>query len=104
MDTIIEATKVEPKLKTYFSLISGEIYTIREDEIKNLDEFQIPLKEQPKQSCRKCYGRLYWGRDIQNGTLALCNRCLRKYVDKSTSDTSTSDIQSSDTLTYQISS
>lgn len=47
-----------------FSLITGDIYTIESDEIKNMDKYQIPLKKRPSNSCNKCFGRFYIGYNI----------------------------------------
>ena len=68
-------------LKLYFSLISGDMYYIGEDEVKNLDKAQIPLKEKPKQSCKKCYGRFYVMRDVKREYYVPCPKCLKKYAD-----------------------
>ena len=48
----------------FYSLLSGEIYEVGRDELENLDQFQVPVKEMPSQSCKKCYGRGYIGFDI----------------------------------------
>lgn len=67
--------------KLYFSVLSGELYYISEDEIKNLDSAQIPLKKKPSSSCKKCYGRFYVGKDIATGQYAICPRCARRCID-----------------------
>jgi len=58
---VIESVKI-PVLKKYFSTISGEIYTVEEDEEKNLDLYQIPLIKSFPRSCKKCFGRGYVGK------------------------------------------
>jgi len=68
-------------LKLYFSLISGEIYYIGADEVKNLDSAQIPLIKKPNSSCKKCYGRLYLYRDRGGKYYIPCPSCFRKCVD-----------------------
>jgi hypothetical protein len=68
-------------LKLYFSLISGEIYYIGEDEIRNLDSAQIPLTKKPNSSCKKCYGRLYIYHDQRGKYYTPCPSCFRKCVD-----------------------
>lgn len=75
-------------LRLYFSIISGELYHIEEDEIKNLDETQIPLLKKPSSSCKKCYGRFYVGQQAyntpsgwKNGYYLPCPKCAKKCVD-----------------------
>ena len=47
----------------YYSLLSGDVYEISEDEVETLDDFQIPLLKKPNQKCKGCYGRGYIGFD-----------------------------------------
>jgi len=75
-------------LKLYFSLVSGDMFYVNEDEVKNLDESHIPLKQKPSSSCKSCYGRFYIGRDVkyngsvwQKGHYIPCPKCMRKCVD-----------------------
>jgi len=68
-------------LKLYFSLISGELYYIEEDEIKNLDNTQIPLIKKPDPKCKKCYGRFYIGKEIIKNYYMPCPKCSRKCID-----------------------
>lgn len=72
--------------KLYFSLLSGEIYEVEADEGKNLDKYQIQLKQRPKSSCRKCYGRLYRGFDIRNKIYQVCISCMNKCIAKDVAD------------------
>lgn len=72
---------IPKKRKLFLSIISGEIYEIDEDEIKNLDAYQIPLKQRPNSSCKKCYGRGYIGFNIITKSYELCRRCGRKIID-----------------------
>ena len=67
--------------KLYFSLLSGEIYEIEEDEVKNLDKYQIPLLSRPRHSCRKCYGRLYTGYNATLKVFQICQPCVDRHVD-----------------------
>lgn len=64
-----------------FSLITGEIYSIQNDEVKNLDEYQVPLKRLPKPSCSACYGRLHKGFFLKHKLYKLCNKCGPKCID-----------------------
>lgn len=72
---------MKDNLKLYFSLISGELFYIEEDEIKNMDETQIPLKKKPNSSCNKCYGRFHVGFHTQGKYYIPCPKCLRKCAD-----------------------
>ena len=65
--------------KLYFSLFSGQIYEVPEDEVKNLDEAQIPLLERPKQNCNKCFGRGYIYKDIKSGFYTVC-KCMKDKI------------------------
>lgn len=69
------------ELKLYFSLISGDIYHVEEDEVKNLDANQIPLHKKPNSNCKKCYGRFYMGYDPNKKYYIPCPKCLNKCVD-----------------------
>ena len=64
-----------------FSLITGDIYTIESDELKNMDKYQIPLKQRPSESCNKCFGRLYTGYNTTIKIYTLCPKCTTKCVD-----------------------
>jgi RNA processing factor Prp31 len=69
------------ELKLFYSLISGEIYTVEADEVDNLDQYQIPLLQRPKDNCKKCYGRMYIGRDVHKDIYIICHKCAKKCVD-----------------------
>lgn len=69
------------ELKVYISLVSGDVYYIEPDEVKNLDQFQIPLVSKPK-FCKKCYGRGYIG-TISGGSMKVLCRCIMKFIDYS---------------------
>jgi len=70
----------KPK-KLFFSILSGEFYQVEEDEIANLDSYQIPFKHRPKQSCKKCYGRGYISHNITYNVYQLCPKCARACID-----------------------
>jgi len=69
------------ELKLFYSLISGEIYSVESDEVKNLDRYQIPLLKRPNSNCKKCYDRMYIGLDIHKDIYVICQKCAKKYVD-----------------------
>jgi len=71
----------ESKELVYFSLLSGDVYTITEDEVENLDTFQVPLLKAPKGSCKKCYGRGYIGYDPLRKYYVMC-KCILKRIDR----------------------
>ena len=59
--------------------MSGKIYEVEEDEIKNLDDYQIPLNSKPKPNC-KCYGRGYKLYNRTQQYYQPCPQCIRKKV------------------------
>ena len=65
----------------YYSLLSGEVYEIANDECENLDDFQIPLTARPKSNCDSCFGRGYIGYDRLKKYYPMC-RCIMKKIDK----------------------
>ena len=69
------------KLRLVFSMITGDIYTIEEDEMRNLDKYQVPLLRRPKDNCKKCYGRLYSHYNVNLKLYVLCNKCVNSCVD-----------------------
>lgn len=62
-----------------YSVFSGTLYEIINDDIKYLDEGQLPLTKKPNTNCKKCHGRFNVGRDSQNLSFFPCS-CLRKIV------------------------
>lgn len=78
---VVDITEKKPKLKLFFSLLSGDIYQIESDEVKNLDDYQIPLLQRPNTSCKKCYGRLYHMYNTTTKIYQPCPRCARKCFD-----------------------
>lgn len=70
-----------PRRQLMFSLITGDIYEIEFDEIKNMDRYQIPLIKHPKQSCTACYGRMYSGYNDDLKIYVLCNKCMNNCID-----------------------
>lgn len=75
------------KIVKVFSLITGEVIDLQEDELKNLDNHQVPLKTAFPRSCRKCYGRGYIGYitrpKISEKVLQPCMSCMKKCIDVS---------------------
>lgn len=63
-----------------FSLVTGEIYTIEPDELKNMDKYQIPLIKRPSR-CKTCYDRFYVGFNTTLKVYSLCARCVTRCVD-----------------------
>lgn len=68
-------------LKLFFSLVSGDMYYLQEDEIKNLDKSQVPLLKKPSSSCKKCYGRFYTGFETIKKYYTPCPKCMKTCVD-----------------------
>lgn len=73
---------MEKKYKHFFGLTSGDIYVVEEDEIKNLDNYQIPLTAAPKGSCKKCFGKRHIGYNTIYKIYQPC-RCVKKLFDLS---------------------
>jgi len=69
------------ELKLYFSMISGDMYYIEEDEIKNMNSSQLPLIGKPKDNCKKCHGRFHQGYEIHKKYYVPCSKCFKKYID-----------------------
>jgi hypothetical protein len=68
----------EENKKLYaISIVTGEIFTIEESDVKLLYNYQIPLKTRPKGNCKKCYGRGYVGTDSSTKLYLLCP-CITK--------------------------
>lgn len=67
--------------KLFFSLFSGEIYEVAENEISFLDPYQIPLKQRPNKNCKKCHDRLYIGYNIITKHYDICKKCGHKFID-----------------------
>ena len=65
----------------YFSLISGDLYYVEGDEVKNLDTSQIPLTNKPKSNCKKCYGRFHVGFERIKKYYIPCPKCKNTCVD-----------------------
>lgn len=80
MNTTDNDVKQDNK-QLYFSLLSGEMYYVEKDEIKNLDKYQIPLKKKPKSSCNKCYGRMYIGFNLTLKIYEICRKCAHSCID-----------------------
>jgi hypothetical protein len=63
-----------------YNVYSGETYKLREEELKNTLEGEIPLTKSPKTSCKKCYGRGHIGRDRIKQIYQPCTNCVEKCV------------------------
>lgn len=70
-----------PPPSLYFSLFGGMLYRANSDEEAVLDAFQIPLKQQPPGSCKKCHGQFHTGYDTILRLFILCSQCSRKCLD-----------------------
>ncbi|MDD4109953.1 MAG: hypothetical protein PHS54_00205 [Clostridia bacterium] len=70
-----------PQKQIMFSMITGDIYEIESDELKNMDKYQIPLKMRPSGSCRKCYGRMYSDYNLKLKIYTPCSKCVNRCVD-----------------------
>jgi len=73
---------MNPKnLKLLFSLITGDMFYVEEDELRNFATSHVILKEKPNGSCKKCYGRFYIGKEVHKNYYIPCPRCIKKYAD-----------------------
>jgi len=70
-----------PIKQLMFSMITGDIYNIESDELKNMDKYQIPLIKRPKSSCTACYGRMHDSYNEDLKIYHLCRKCTSKCVD-----------------------
>lgn len=68
------------KLKLFFSMLTGDMFYVEEDEVKNLDKHHIPLKQKPK-GCKRCHDRFHEGYDIIHKYYLPCTKCMRKCAD-----------------------
>ena len=71
------------KKQLIYSVITGEIYEIESDELKNMDSYQIPLRKRPHHSCKACYGRMHEGFNETLKAYVPCSKCAHKCVDYS---------------------
>jgi len=70
----------QKEFRYYYSLITGRVERILQDEIKLLEVYQIPLFKRPKSSCNKCYGKTYSNYDKFNKVYIPCS-CVKKNID-----------------------
>lgn len=63
--------------KHFFSVFSGEIYTLSEEYTHHLDCGQLEITNLPKKSCKRCYGRGYVSKNHDSGHYDLCKCTLR---------------------------
>jgi hypothetical protein len=66
--------------KYIYNIFSGTYLQIPNDDIKSLHMGQIPLKNNPNYSCKKCYGKGHIGKDSISYTYQLCT-CVHKNID-----------------------
>lgn len=66
---------------TCFSVVTGKIFDINEDEKDTLTSFQLVLTRVPDKNCPKCFGRMHIGKNIQKGFYEICPKCLSKCID-----------------------
>jgi hypothetical protein len=71
---------MQQTIKHIFSTFSGTFYEILEKDVSLLIMGQLPLTKKPNSSCKKCFGRGYIGRDIENLGYYPCN-CVKKAID-----------------------
>ena len=62
-----------------FSILTGQVFKIEQDELKLLFPYQIPLTNTPNKHCKKCYGRGYTAIDSKNKFHIMCS-CLSKHI------------------------
>lgn len=67
--------------KYYFSIFSGEVYSIPEEETQFIDVFQIPLSGCPSDKCKKCHGKLRTNFLLSEKRWDMCKSCSKKYID-----------------------
>ena len=64
-----------------FSIITGKLFEINEDEENTLTLFQLVLIKKPDKNCKKCYGRFHLGKNLKRGVYEICPSCLAKCID-----------------------
>ena len=64
-----------------FSIYSGLLYSVGEEEFSLLDDGQIPLTKKPS-NCKKCYSRGYIGFNVDKVMYMPCT-CIHKVTDSS---------------------
>ena len=63
-----------------YNIFTGKYFQILNEDVKLLSQGQFPLKKKPSQSCKKCYGRGYTGKNLTDFTYIPC-MCVRKQID-----------------------
>ena len=66
-----------------FSVFSGTIQEVPESFKLNLGLGQLPLLQRPKINCKKCHGRFFTGREVNNLTYIPC-KCVAKQINYKT--------------------
>lgn len=76
-----ESSSLLQKKQVYFSIFSGQIYSIDAD--SEVDAFQIPLKSLPnsRKNCNKCFGRLHTGFSVTQKHYLICRKCMKTLLD-----------------------
>ena len=62
-----------------FSIITGQVFEIQEEDLKVLYNYQIPVTDLPKTNCKKCFGRGYQAKDVKTQFYFMCP-CLQKHL------------------------
>ncbi len=68
--------------KWFFSLKSGEVYSIDENLAPFMDNQQVRLTQKPPSSCSKCNGKFYTSYYITGKRFEICKKCAKKCIDK----------------------
>jgi hypothetical protein len=63
---------------TIFNAYSGELYQLKETELNNILEGEIPLSKKPKSNCQHCFGRATVGYDKIRKIYQICPKCIYK--------------------------
>ena len=64
-------------MKPFFSLFSGEVYTLDEKYTNQLDCGQLEITNTPKTNCKHCYGKGYTFKDTKTLHYVMCKCLLR---------------------------
>lgn len=84
----------------YFSLVSGELYTVTLEEVSKQGSDKIPLSQKPNSNCKKCYDRMHIGQHKHMSPSGWvydyyipCQKCLKKYLNKSLINSETGKVE-----------
>lgn len=67
-------------MTTIYNTYTGELYELKEEELKNIQEGEIPLTKKPSTSCKKCYGRGHIGYVGSRHMYSPCLQCIEKRI------------------------